>query len=202
MIEQKLKILLERISQSDYIPHCIWLIQSDFTELGKASYNAIPVALIHQDEKKSYIYCSTTGPDTLLYLDEVVEEITIDEFKSRMEYLENLINNPEINDFLEGTRLESAHQTERWGQAHEESKYPHDYALVLDKLKGKQALAIWDKDIEKYKHHLITMSAVCYNIHRQIDKPGTALNRYFHQTAPPSPQPRILKEGEIQPPKI
>lgn len=90
-----------------------------------------------------------------------------------------LINTPEIENFIEGLKTEAAHQTEKWGEAHEESKFPQDYSLVLDKLKGKQALAIWDRDIEKYKHHLITMAAVCHNIHRQIDKPGTKMNDYF-----------------------
>lgn len=98
----------------------------------------------------------------------------------RIEYLEKLINNPEINDFLEGVKIESAHQIEKWGEEHEADKYPHDYSLVLDKLKGKQALAIWDKDLEKYKHHLITMAAVCFNAHRQISKEGTKLNKYFN----------------------
>ena len=76
--------------------------------------------------------------------------------------------------------MEAAHQTGRWGNENEERKYPHEYALVLDKLKGKQALAIWEKNTEKYKHHLVTMAAVCFNIHRQINKKGTAINSYFY----------------------
>lgn len=106
--------------------------------------------------------------------------IFTDEATVRLQYLEKLISNPEIENFIEGLRIESAHQTDKWGQREEESKWPQDYALVLDKLKGKQALAIWDYDKEKYKHHLITMSAVCHNIHRQIEKEGTALNQYFN----------------------
>ncbi len=100
--------------------------------------------------------------------------------KDRLSYLEDLINNPEINNFIEGIKIESAHQTERWGLEVEESKYPHDFALVMDKLKGKQAQAIWDKDKEKYKHHLITLAAVCLNVHRQIDKEGTKINKFFN----------------------
>jgi hypothetical protein len=90
-----------------------------------------------------------------------------------------LINTPEINDFVSGVKAEAAHQTDKWGVDHEENKYPHDYALVIDKLKGKQALAIWDKDIEKYKHHLITMAAASFNAHRQISKDGTNMNKHF-----------------------
>ncbi|PCJ57339.1 MAG: hypothetical protein COA65_09780 [Rhodospirillaceae bacterium] len=102
----------------------------------------------------------------------------------RIKELETLINSPEINDFLEGVKLESAHQTERHNRKLEENKYPHDYALVLDKLKGKQALSIWDKNTEKYKHHLITMAAVCFNVHRQVDKKLTAINEWFNPSPP------------------
>ena len=102
----------------------------------------------------------------------------------RIKELETLINSPEINDFLKGVKLESAHQTERHNIKLEENKYPHDYALVLDKLKGKQALSIWGKDIEKYKHHLITMAAVCFNTHRQVAKKGTAINNWFNPSPP------------------
>lgn len=97
----------------------------------------------------------------------------------RLQYLDSLINSPEINNFLEGVKIEQAHQTEKWGAENEESKWPAHYALVLDKLKGKMAVAIFDGDVEKYKHHLITTAAVCYNIHRQIDKVGTNINKHF-----------------------
>lgn len=111
-----------------------------------------------------------------------VEDEWVSEKQKRLDYLESLINNPEIEDFLEGVKLEAAHQTERWGVEYEENKYPHDYTLVMDKLKGKQAIAIWDKDSEKYKHHLITLAAVCFNAHRQIKKEGTRMNKFFTPT--------------------
>lgn len=103
----------------------------------------------------------------------------------RLAYLEALINSPEIDDFLKGAQLEAAHQTERWGIEAEENKMPHHYACVMDKLKGKMAVAIFDGNIEKYKHHLVTLAAVCFNVHRQIDKEGTMIHKYFHQQ--PSP---------------
>lgn len=98
----------------------------------------------------------------------------------RLKYLEALINSPEIDDFLKGLQLEAAHQTERWSVEAEEKKMPHHYACVMDKLKGKMAMAIFDGNIEKYKHHLVTLAAVCFNVHRQIDKEGTAIHNYFH----------------------
>lgn len=105
------------------------------------------------------------------------------ESQAENERLEELINHPFIGEFFEGVKIEAAHQTKKWGAEIEETKYPHEYALVLDKLKGKQALAIWDKDTEKFKHHLITMAAVCFNVFRQIDKEGTAMNRWFEVDA-------------------
>lgn len=117
--------------------------------------------------------------------------------EERLEYLEKLINNPEIEDFLKGVQLEAAHQTERWGIVAEENKMPHHYAVVMDKLKGKMAVAIFDGDIEKYKHHLITMAAICFNVHRQIDKEGTLVHKYFYREGFPtitthSPNPQQL----------
>jgi len=99
--------------------------------------------------------------------------------ETRLQYLENLINNPEIEDFLKGVKLESAHQIERWGIEKEQSKYPHDYALVISKLVGKLAVDIFDKNTDKYKHHLVTIAAVAFNIHRQIEKEGSGINHYF-----------------------
>lgn len=103
-------------------------------------------------------------------------------FNAMQDIIDELINTPEMADFLEGLKIESVHQTERWGAEQEESKYPHDYALVLDRLKGKLAVDIWNNDAEKYKHHLITIAAVCFNAHRQISKPGTRLNAFFNPT--------------------
>ncbi len=98
---------------------------------------------------------------------------------ARIEELEQLINSPELDDFLKGVGLESAHQTERWGAESEARKSPEHYALVLNKLQGKQAVAIFDQNTEKYKHHLITMAGVCFNVHRQIEQHGTSVHMRF-----------------------
>ena len=82
------------------------------------------------------------------------------------ERLERLINTPEISDFLKAVQIEAAHQRERWGEGHDEEKTPGDWALLLDKIKGKQCQAVWDCNLEKYLHHLITMAAICFNCHR------------------------------------
>lgn len=93
--------------------------------------------------------------------------------------LKSLINNPLLEDFFEGVKNEAAHQTERWGIENEELKYPHDYSMVLDRLKGKQCDAVWNRDSEKYQHHLQTMAAVCFNAYRQVRKEGTLINMFF-----------------------
>jgi len=123
--------------------------------------------------------------DKSVLLDTVLSNQTllnsyIDKLETENETYKTLINSPEINNFIEGLKLESSHQTIKWGNENEENKFPHDYALVMDKLKGKLALSIWDRNIDKYKHHLITMAALCYNIHRQFIKPGTAIYDYFN----------------------
>lgn len=101
------------------------------------------------------------------------------EQSDRIKYLESLINSPEINNFIEGFKIESAHQTERWDKDKEEMKPPHHYILVYNKLLGKLSIAIFDRDIEKFKHHLITLAASGYNCFRQIEKEGTEVNRWF-----------------------
>jgi hypothetical protein len=89
------------------------------------------------------------------------------------------INTPEIDDFIEGVKLEAAHQTERWGLEKEENEPPHHYILVGSKLLGKLSVAIFDRDADKFKHHCITLAAVMHNCHRQVVKDGTVINYYF-----------------------
>lgn len=99
--------------------------------------------------------------------------------KKRLIYLEALINSPEIGDFIEGVKIEAAHQTEKWGREQEESHHPAHYILVANKLLGKLAVAMWNGDKEKFSHHLITIAAAMHNCHRQISKNGTKINEYF-----------------------
>lgn len=113
--------------------------------------------------------------------EQIEEERTYDliRMSERIKELEDLINNPCITEFIEGVKIEQAHQTERWGANAENDKSPAYYSVVLDKLKGKQAVSIFDCDKDKYKHHLITMAAVCYNAFRQLDTENSAMNKFF-----------------------
>lgn len=72
--------------------------------------------------------------ETQLKIDELQRQVfsqqdTINDLKQwlraseiRVSELEKLINSPEINDFIEGFKIEAAHQTERWTQEKEELK--------------------------------------------------------------------------------
>lgn len=82
--------------------------------------------------------------------------------------LRDLINTPEIRDFIEGVKIEAAHQTNKWGPDHDRRKHPGDWSMLLDKIKGKQCQAWWDGDLDKLQHHLITMAAICANYHKCI----------------------------------
>ncbi len=93
--------------------------------------------------------------------------------------LKSLINRPELDDFIEGFKIEAAHQTERWGETDEELKPPHHYILVYNKLLGKLAVSVFDRNEEKFRHHLITLAASGFNCFRQIQKEGTEVNAWF-----------------------
>lgn len=107
------------------------------------------------------------------------EEISI--LKTEIKRLKDLINDPEIDNFIEGVKIEAPHQTERWGKEKEESAPPHHYVLVITKLLGKLTVAIWDKDVTKFKHHCITIAAAMLNCHRQIENKNTFINEYFYK---------------------
>lgn len=105
-----------------------------------------------------------------------------EDWKEKYELLSTLINNPEIENFINGVTLEAAHQTQRWGAEKEEKEPPHHYILVTNKLLGKMCVDIWDRDTDKFKHHIIALAAEMFNIHRQVGKDGTVINKYFKKT--------------------
>jgi hypothetical protein len=45
----------------------------------------------------------------------------------RLEYLESLLNTPEIEDFDKAVPLEAAHQVLRWSSEHDQGKQPEDW---------------------------------------------------------------------------
>jgi hypothetical protein len=80
----------------------------------------------------------------------------------------SIINTPETESFLEGVKLEAAHQQERWGSTHDEGKTPTDWVFLVGHLLTKAAMSFLTGNLEKAKHHTISSAAACYNWHQQI----------------------------------
>lgn len=98
---------------------------------------------------------------------------------ARIKQLEAMINNPEIENFILGIRLEAAHQVERWGREHDEGKSPPDWFWLLGWLAGKAVTAANNGDLAKAKHHVISSAASLLNWHRYLSgtsdmRPGIA----------------------------
>ncbi len=78
--------------------------------------------------------------------------------------LNELINTPQVEDFLEAVRIEAAHQRERWSEEHDAHKSPPDWFWTLGFLAGK---AIRPGTLhDKRLHHIITSAALLMNWHR------------------------------------
>lgn len=82
--------------------------------------------------------------------------------------LRNLINTPQIEDFLKGIQSEAAHQQEKWGSDHDDGKSPFDWFWLIGYLAQKAASAHVADDVEKAKHHTISTAAALFNWHRHI----------------------------------
>jgi hypothetical protein len=82
--------------------------------------------------------------------------------------LDDLINTPHTNDFLEAVKLEAAHQRERWGDAHDRSKSAENWFFLVGYLGGKALRAAIDGDREKALHHTISSAAALMQWHHAI----------------------------------
>lgn len=85
---------------------------------------------------------------------------------AEVERLQGLINHPEIDDFIEGTRIEAAHQENRWGADDRAGKEPQDWYWLVGYLSGKALRAAIDGDVDKHRHHCISTAAVLANWHK------------------------------------
>lgn len=88
--------------------------------------------------------------------------------RERILYLEGLLNTPEIEDFDKAVPLESAHQVDRWGAAHDDGKNPEDWFWLVGYLTGKALAALKAGDLDKAKHHCISTAAALRNWHAHI----------------------------------
>lgn len=94
---------------------------------------------------------------------------------ARAERLNNLINNPHTEDFLEAVRTEAAHQRERWGKKHDDGKSPEDWLFLMGYLGTKACQSHREFERtgegahqEKALHHTISTAGACLNWHAAI----------------------------------
>lgn len=82
--------------------------------------------------------------------------------------LDRRINNPITDNFIEGVRIEAAHQIERWGVAHDRGKTPLDWFWLVGFLAQKATASAQADDIDKALHHTISTAAALRNWHAAI----------------------------------
>ena len=118
-----------------------------------------------------------------------VESMSRAELVFHVRRLDALVNSPHTLGFLEGTRLEVAHQVERWGTVHDRAKQPADWFWLVGYLAGKALQAHVSGNVEKALHHTISSSAALANWHAAISladtrmAPGSAdLHQFIEQT--------------------
>lgn len=85
--------------------------------------------------------------------------------------LRELLNRPEINDFLAGVKIEAAHQLTRWGIEQDRTKGAEEWFWVVGYLAGKALHSQRIGDDGKFLHHLITAAAVLANWHYFASNP-------------------------------
>jgi hypothetical protein len=92
--------------------------------------------------------------------------------------LREMINTPQIMEFMTAVQIEAIHQRERWGIEHDAGKTDADWFWLIGYLAGK-ALHAGDKPpdainpdsipprpiVTKQLHHIITTAAACLNWH-------------------------------------
>lgn len=87
----------------------------------------------------------------------------------------DLLNNPIVMDFLDGTRAEVAHQIQRWGTVGDRAKAPADWFWLVGYLAGKALAAHVKGDTNKALHHTISSAAALANWHTHIKLGSTAM---------------------------
>lgn len=91
------------------------------------------------------------------------------------ERLRSLINTPHTDDWVTASKLEAAHQIERWSAEHDAGKQPEDWFWLLGYLGGKAVAAFRAGNQEKGVHHIISSSAALLNWHRNIVGDSTSM---------------------------
>jgi hypothetical protein len=88
--------------------------------------------------------------------------------RGELQYLWRKLNEPEIQSFVDGVRLEAAHQRERWGTDEDDGKAPTDWLFLIGYLAGKVVTSALAGNHKKALHHTISAAAVLANWHANI----------------------------------
>lgn len=95
--------------------------------------------------------------------------------KDNRERFQALLNTPEVEDFLQGVKVEAPHQVERWTATHDDGKYASDWFWLVGFLAGKILHNLAIGEIDKARHHCITTAAALYNWHAAITGKSSAM---------------------------
>lgn len=106
------------------------------------------------------------------------------ELESELEGLKSKINSAEINDFIEGVRMEALYQRQKFGTNHDLGKSPEEWLWLIGFLATKATQANRYGDKEKYLHHIISSAAACLNWHAN----ATGKNK---EMKPGAPDPKV-----------
>jgi len=88
----------------------------------------------------------------------------------RIQDLEHLINNPHNELFLDGVRIEAAHQVERWGDVQKREKSAEAWYWLCAYLAGKALRATLTGDRKTAQHHTISTAGALLNWHDSITR--------------------------------
>lgn len=113
---------------------------------------------------------ASTAPDMLLH-PATINALVADAQAAHQ--LHALINNPHTDEFLQAMRLETAHQRDRWGEAHNRDKSAEAWFWLVGFLAGKCLRAVITGDRAKALHHAISSAAALANWHEAIKKDKT-----------------------------
>lgn len=118
---------------------------------------------------------------------------------AEVDRLTALVNTTEIDDFLEGVRLEAAHQRERWGTPHDREKSAEHWFWLVGYLAGKALRAAMTDDLKKAKHHCISTAAALLHWHATISASEHAdADLRAHDDHPGDPTPWCAHCGAVR----
>ena len=92
----------------------------------------------------------------------------IADLRAEIGRLNNILNTPLYDDFIEAVRAEAPHQRWRWGKPQDEAKTPEDWLGLIHYLAGKAKDAHEQGDRKRALHHTISSAAALMHWHEAI----------------------------------